>query len=81
MLFQPDIAFVQAGWSNIYRHPNKQVLQTYRAHNIPVYNTAINGAMRIELNEDDTKPKLTCARSARKRYWHLEEEDVLQDRC
>ena len=43
----PQLALVSAGFANRFGHPRKPVLETYRAFDVPVYNTAREGAIEL----------------------------------
>ncbi|MDF2821472.1 MAG: putative rane protein [Clostridiales bacterium] len=46
----PENAIISAGKNNVYGHPNKNVVEIYKFNNTKIYNTAINGMIRILTN-------------------------------
>lgn len=45
---QPAVAVVSAGAFNAFGHPNPAVLARYRQRQIPVFNTAVHGAIEVQ---------------------------------
>jgi competence protein ComEC len=43
----PENAIISAGKNNVYGHPNINVVEIYKFNNTKIYNTAINGMIRI----------------------------------
>jgi len=66
---QPELAVVSAGWRNRFGHPKPEVMQRYAAAGVPVFNTAVDGA--IQLDFPATAPAYVAARwrLKQRRYW------------
>lgn len=78
----PEIAIVQAGWKNQFKHPHPEVLSRYATEAIGVYSTAQLGALRLQIGPDSRSIKLDCSRFSLRRYWHLHETSAfLQRSC
>ncbi|GAB2570338.1 DNA internalization-related competence protein ComEC/Rec2 [Dyella jejuensis] len=66
---RPELAVVSAGWRNRFGHPRPEVLERYAKAGIPLYNTAVEGAIQIDF------PAVAPARVAarwrlrERRYW------------
>ena len=54
----PRVAIVSSGMNNSYRHPNQGVVERFNRLSIPLYNTAVSGAVEIKLPKKLAK-KLT----------------------
>ena len=48
----PKLALVSSGFKNSFRHPHKIVLDRFEKHEIPVYITALSGALEINIDEE-----------------------------
>jgi len=66
---RPELAVVSAGWRNRFGHPRADVLQRYAAAGVPVFNTAVDGAVQIEFPA--AAPGYVAARwrLLQRRYW------------
>ena len=49
----PAVALVSAGYLNRYGHPADAVVQRYHDRNIPIFNTARNGAVTVRVTAGD----------------------------
>ncbi|HEY1059079.1 MAG TPA: DNA internalization-related competence protein ComEC/Rec2 [Limnobacter sp.] len=58
---QPTLVIVQSGWHNRYHHPHPSVMARYTGQNLPVLNTAQDGAIRLRFGADTTPPSLETA--------------------
>lgn len=43
-----EMVIISAGFLNPYNHPHEQSLNNYRALNMQIFNTAVNGAVQVE---------------------------------
>ena len=64
---QPDVALVQAGYRNRYRHPQQGVLDRYAERGIVVHDSPHCGA--FVWNSLQSIPSF-CTRLAHRKYWH-----------
>ncbi len=64
----PKEIIVSAGYLNRYRHPSKAVLKRYEEIEAKVWNTAIHGAVTVEL-EAGHSPRLFSEREREKKPW------------
>lgn len=66
---KPELAIVSAGWRNRFGHPRPEVMQRYAAAGVPVFNTAVDGAVQIDFPA--TAPAYVVARwrLLQRRYW------------
>ncbi len=64
----PKEIIVSAGYLNRYRHPSKAVLKRYEETEAKVWNTAIHGAVTVEL-EKGHSPRLFSERERAKKSW------------
>jgi competence protein ComEC len=63
----PRWAVVPVGYRNRFGHPNREVLERYRAAGVQVLRTDTDGAVAIRLSQTDIS--LKTERQARGRYW------------
>jgi competence protein ComEC len=65
----PELAVVSAGWRNRFGHPRPEVLQRYAQAGVPVFNTALAGAVQIDFPA--AAPAFVPARwrLRERRYW------------
>ncbi|WP_230473346.1 DNA internalization-related competence protein ComEC/Rec2 [Dyella choica] len=65
----PELAVVSSGWRNRFGHPHPAVMQRYAAAGVPVFNTAVDGAVQIDFPA--ATPAYVAARWRRmeRRYW------------
>ena len=50
----PKLAIISSGLNNQFRHPHQSVVDRFKRFSIPVYNTALSGAVEIKLDENST---------------------------
>ena len=63
----PAIALVSAGYLNQYGHPADAVVQRYHDRNIPIFNTARDGAVTVRVTPDEIS--VETYRKSHQRYW------------
>jgi competence protein ComEC len=66
---QTDLAIVSAGWRNRFGHPHASVLARHEDAGADVLNTAISGAILIDLPRDATPRVMRKWRQPASRYW------------
>jgi competence protein ComEC len=66
---RPPFALVSAGWRNRFGHPKPEVLARYAAARVPVFNTAVQGAIPLDFPADGPPRRETGWRLRRPRYW------------
>lgn len=49
---KPKLAIISSGLNNPFRHPHQTVVDRFERFSIPIYNTAISGAIEIKLGEN-----------------------------
>jgi len=64
----PQIALVSAGFANRFKHPRKAVVAAYKAANVSVYNTALEGAIELDFMPENIIVTYFERRAAR-HYW------------
>jgi hypothetical protein len=64
----PALAIVSAGWRSRYGHPHPEVVARYRDANVPLLDTATEGALTVEFPAA-SKPLASAERVRRRRYW------------
>lgn len=50
----PKVAIISSGFNNPFRHPHQTVVDRFKRFSIPVYNTALSGAVEIKLDKNPT---------------------------
>jgi competence protein ComEC len=65
---KPALAVVSAGWRNRFGHPHAEVVERFRAAQVPLRDTAIDGALTITFDPGG-KPLVRAERERRDRYW------------
>ena len=65
---QPKYTIFSAGYHNMYHLPNIQVVKAYRKAHSQVYNTAMSGAVRIELTKKGIK-SISTAKQQKDFFW------------
>ncbi|MEO8809873.1 MAG: DNA internalization-related competence protein ComEC/Rec2 [Rhodanobacter sp.] len=66
---RPPLALVSAGWRNRFGHPRPEVVARYAEAKVPLFNTAVQGAMKVEFPADGP-PRLEAGWRLREdRYW------------
>jgi competence protein ComEC len=66
---QPSVAIVSAGWRNRFGHPKPEVLARYAAAGVPVFNTAVQGAIALDFPVDAPPRREAGWRQRQPRYW------------
>jgi len=66
---RPEFAVVSAGWRNRFGHPRPEVLQRYAVAGVPVFNTAVDGAVQIEFPAAAPSYVTARWRLLQRRYW------------
>lgn len=65
----PALALVSAGWRNRFGHPKPDVMQRYAAAGVPVFNTAVDGAVQIDFPAAAPAYVKARWRVLLRRYW------------
>jgi len=65
----PTLAVVSAGWRNHFHHPDPRVVARYEAADIPLENTALDGAVTLDFPIDAPPQFAARERERRRRYW------------
>lgn len=73
---QPELAVASAGYRNAFRHPSPVLLQRLQTQGIFWRNTAVSGAITVDLAAG-TKPVLYEFRHVARRYWQDGEVQAL----
>ena len=66
---RPALAIASAGWLNRFGHPRPEVLARYAEAGVPVFNTAVDGAIQINFPIDQTAYVAARWRRLERRYW------------
>jgi competence protein ComEC len=66
---QPRLALVSAGWRNRFGHPRAQVLARYAEAQVPLFDTARQGAMALDFPADAPPRREPGWRQRQARYW------------
>ncbi len=66
---KPPLAIVSAGWRNRFGHPKPEVVARYAAARVPLFNTAIQGAIPLEFPADAPARRHSGWRLRQRRYW------------
>jgi competence protein ComEC len=66
---QPSLAVVSAGWHNRFGHPKPEVLARYADAQVPVFNTAVQGAIPLDFPVDAPPRRGQGWRWRQPRYW------------
>lgn len=66
---QPTLAVVSAGWRNRFGHPRPEVLARYAQAGVPLFNTAREGAIRLDFPTDGPPKREPGWRRQQRRYW------------
>ncbi|MHB1059705.1 MAG: DNA internalization-related competence protein ComEC/Rec2 [Rhodanobacter sp.] len=66
---RPPLALVSAGWRNRFGHPKPEVLARYAAARVPVFDTAVQGAIPLDFPAHGPPRRETGWRLRRPRYW------------
>jgi competence protein ComEC len=65
----PPLAVVSAGWRNRFGHPKPEVVARYATARVPLFNTAVQGAIPLEFPVDAPARREPGWRLRRRRYW------------
>ncbi|OOG49177.1 DNA internalization-related competence protein ComEC/Rec2 [Rhodanobacter sp. C01] len=68
-MLQPTMALVSAGWRNRFGHPKPEVLARYAEAGVPLFNTAIEGAIPLDFPADSPVRREPGWRGRQPRYW------------
>ncbi|WP_426699928.1 DNA internalization-related competence protein ComEC/Rec2 [Rhodanobacter sp. Col0626] len=66
---RPPLAVVSAGWHNHFGHPKPEVLARYARAHVPVFNTAMEGAIPLNFPADAPPSRGRGWRQQQSRYW------------
>ena len=66
---RPSLAVVSAGWRNRFGHPKPEVLARYAEAGVPVFNTAVEGAIALDFPADAPARRGPGWRWRQPRYW------------
>jgi competence protein ComEC len=66
---QPLLALVSAGWRNRFGHPKPEVLARYAEAHVPVFNTAMQGAIALDFPAHAPPRREPGWRMQQPRYW------------
>lgn len=66
---RPRLALVSAGWRNRFGHPRAQVLARYAEAQVPLFDTARQGAMALDFPADAPPRREPGWRQRQARYW------------
>lgn len=66
---QPSLAVVSAGWRNRFGHPRAEVVARYAEAGVPLFNTAVEGAVEVEFPAEGTPRRQSGWRRQQSRYW------------
>jgi competence protein ComEC len=66
---RPSMALVSAGWRNRFGHPKSEVLARYASAHVPVFNTAVEGAIPLQFPADGPPRRSRGWRQRQPRYW------------
>lgn len=66
---QPPMAVVSAGWQNRFGHPKAEVVKRYADAGVPLFNTAIEGAITLDFPARGPPQRQPGWRLQHRRYW------------
>jgi competence protein ComEC len=66
---QPPLAVVSAGWHNRFGHPKPEVVTRYADAGVPLFNTAIQGAITLDFSAQGPPRRQPGWRLQHRRYW------------
>jgi competence protein ComEC len=66
---RPSLALVSAGWRNRFGHPRAEVMARYADAGVPLFNTAVEGAVEVEFLANGTPRRQPGWRRQQPRYW------------
>ncbi len=66
---RPALGLISAGWRNRFGHPHPKVVERFERHEVPLLNTAVAGAIRVDFPAN-APPRVTATwRQDAARYW------------
>ncbi len=68
-VLKPSLALVSAGWRNRFGHPRAEVVARYAGAGVPLFNTAVQGAVEVEFPADGPPRRQPGWRLRQPRYW------------
>ncbi len=66
---RPPLALVSAGWRNRFGHPRPAVVARYADAEVPLFNTAVQGALEVDFPADGPPRRQPGWRLRQTRYW------------
>ncbi len=66
---RPPLALVSAGWRNRFGHPRPEVVARYADAGVPLFNTAVQGALEVDFPTDRPPQRKPGWRLRQTRYW------------
>ncbi|MEO6800259.1 MAG: DNA internalization-related competence protein ComEC/Rec2 [Rhodanobacter sp.] len=66
---KPPLALVSAGWRNRFGHPRPEVVARYADAGVPLFNTAVYGALQVDFPADGPPQRQPGWRLRQPRYW------------
>lgn len=66
---QPPLAVVSAGWHNRFGHPKPEVVKRYAEAGVPLFNTAVEGAITLDFPAAGAPKRQPGWRLRQRRYW------------
>jgi competence protein ComEC len=66
---RPPLALVSAGWRNRFGHPRPEVVARYAEAGVPLFNTAVEGALEVDFPADGPPRREPGWRLRQPRYW------------
>ncbi len=66
---KPPLAVVSAGWRNRFDHPRPEVVARYAEAGVPLFNTAVQGALEMDFPADGPPRRRPGWRLRQTRYW------------
>jgi competence protein ComEC len=66
---KPSLAVVSTGWLNHFGHPRPDVLKRYANAGVPVFNTAVEGAIQVDFPAHAATYAVVRWRQRQRRYW------------
>ncbi|HZX72150.1 MAG TPA: DNA internalization-related competence protein ComEC/Rec2, partial [Rhodanobacter sp.] len=66
---RPPFALVSAGWRNRFGHPRPEVVARYTDAGVPLFNTAVHGALEVDFPADGPPRRQRGWRLRQPRYW------------
>jgi competence protein ComEC len=74
-LVAPAIALVSTGYLNRYGHPADAVVQRYHDRNIPIFNTARDGAVTVRVTAGEIA--VMTYRNSHRKYWFADSGNLM----